>query len=187
MAEFWEKNLGGQQMTITEENSKQQITNDIKKYFQNLRLIQWYETRLEKLNERLENIENDRNGANFSAELSTDLQAVRYDSVVVQGGQLPSSMMDREIELIYKKLDKEYQSTQAEILDTKMLIRKLEKENEQMEFYFSSLKKEYYEVLKLKFQQGKSMVNVALAMNMSKSTINRMLKEIYTEIKKQIR
>lgn len=169
-------------MTVTKENARQEITNDIKQYFQNLKLMQWYQARLEKLNERLENIENDRSGTNFCAELNTDLQAVRYDGIIVQGGQLPTSMMDRQIELIYKKLDREYQSTQAEILDTKMLMRKIEKENETLDFYFSDLKKEYLEVLKLRFQQSKSIVNVALGMSMSKSTVSRILNEIYNEI-----
>lgn len=167
---------------ITKENPKRQITNNIKKYFHNLKVIQWQKTKVEKLYERLESIEKDRKSTDFSESFHTDLQAVRYDKVIVQGGQLPSSMMDREIELIYQKLDREYQSTQAEILDTNILIRKLEKENEKMEFCLNNLKEEYFKIVEQKFKYGKNIITIALEMNISKSSISRILNDVYNEL-----
>ncbi len=160
------------------------IKSEIKKYYQNIKAIEEQNRRLERLNANLKSIADDINNPRFNHSLNTDVKAVRYDEIIVKCGALPSSSMDREIESIYNNLEKEYKNTEEEILQTKALIRKLENENDEMNFYISMLSADYKNILNLKYGQKKSIYQIAYIINISEATVSRYLNSIYCDLYK---
>ena len=110
------------------------VKKKIEQYYYIEKVIVWKNEKLERLTKRLEEIDNDRNSAILPVALNTDLSAVKYDGIGSKSGALPQSPMDREIEVIYTRLDTAYCKTQNEILELKIEIQKLEDSQEETAF-----------------------------------------------------
>ena len=95
---------------------------------------------------------------------------------------MPSSCMDREIEHIYQGLEMDYKNTESEILRTKALIRKLEDECGDMEFYLGMLSDECKCMVDMKYRQKKSHYQIADELNLSEATVCRLFRDIYSDI-----
>lgn len=162
----------------------QQIKKEIWKYYQNKKAIEGQKNRLGRLHAKLKSIQNDINNPSFNHSFKTDLKGVSYDSIIVSGGSLPSSCMDREIEHIYQELERDYKNTENEILRTKALIRKLEDECSDMDFYIGMLSDECNKILDMKYRKKKSLYQISAAMNMSEATVSRTLSDIMRDISK---
>lgn len=160
------------------------MQEDVKKYYQNLKAIKLQYIRLESLKRRLDSIQEDINAPTFNHSLKTDLKGVSYDGIVVSGGHLPSSSMDREIENIYIELEKNYKRTECEILRTNNLIRSLKAECSDMEFYINLLNDEQKKALELKYDKKKSQVQISFELNISTTSVSRLLKKTYEDIEK---
>ncbi len=158
------------------------VRADVKRYYQNLKAVKGQYKRLESLEKRLDNIREDINSPSFDHSFKTDLKGMSYDSIIVSGGSLPSSYMDREIEHIYQELERECKNTESEILRTKALIRTLENENGKMDFYINLLNSEQKRALELKHDKGHSQVQMSFELNISTSSVSRLLKKAYEDI-----
>lgn len=158
------------------------VKKKIEQYYYNEKVIVWKNEKLERLTKRLEEIDKDRNNPLLPASLNTDLQAVTYDSICVKGGGLPQSPMEKNIEAIYHTLDKAYCKTQNEILELKIEIQKLEDSQEETAFYIHMLNEENKKILEYKHKQKKGVLQISHFMNLSKSSVSRLLCEIYTDL-----
>ena len=141
-----------------------QIKKEIRRYYQNKKAIEVQKKRLEKLYARLEAIQDDINSSNMRHNFKADVPGVSYDRVIVSGGGLPTSFMEKEI------------------LRTKGLIRKLEEDSGDMDFYLSMLSEESKSILDMKYKEKKSLYQIAQAVCMSEATISRVLKDIFMDI-----
>ena len=159
-----------------------QTKKEIEKYYRNKKAIEGQNKRLERLYTRLKAIQEDINSPNLKHSFRTDVRGVSYDSVIVSGGSLPSSCMDREIEHIYQGLEMDYKNTESEILRTKALIRKLEDECGDMEFYLGMLSDECKCMVDMKYRQKKSHYQIADELNLSEATVCRLFRDIYSDI-----
>lgn len=159
-----------------------QIKKEIRRYYQNKKAIEVQKKRLEKLYARLEVIQDDINSSNMRHNFKADVPGVSYDRVIVSGGGLPTSFMEKEIERIYRELEQSYKNTENEILRTKGLIRKLEEDSGDMDFYLSMLSEESKSILDMKYKEKKSLYQIAQAVCMSEATISRVLKDIFMDI-----
>ena len=156
-----------------------EVKKKIEQYYYIEKVIVWKNEKLERLIKRLEEIDNDRNSATLPISLHTDLSAVKYDGIGSKSGTLPQSPMDREIEVIYTRLDTAYCKTQNEILELKIEIQKLEDEKEETAFYIHMLNEESKKILEYKYKHKKSVTQVAFLLHLSKSTVCRSFQEIY--------
>lgn len=156
-------------------------------YYKNLRVIQHQQLRLHNLMTRAESINEDRNNPKLDFSLNTDIGAITYDGIVVTGGKIPRSKVENDLERIYARLDKEYEDTQKEILNTKYLIRSLERQNEKIELYLNLLHEEAKNLLEMKYTKRKGITQISLEMNMSKSTVCKYFNQIFLDIAKLIR
>ena len=111
------------------------VKNKIERYYYNEKVIVWNQKELERLKQRLQDIESDRNSPLLPVSLCTDLKGIRYDNVGGKNKGIPQSPMDSNIEAIYRRLDSNYEQTQQNILELKINIQKLEDERKQTEFY----------------------------------------------------
>ena len=69
--------------------------------------------------------------------------------------------MERNIEAIYSRLDKNYEETQQKILELKIKIQKLEDSQEQIAFYIHMLKEESKKLLEYKHKQNKGILQIS--------------------------
>ncbi len=160
------------------------VKNKIERYYYNEKVIVWNQKELERLTKRLQDIEKDRNSPLLPVSLCTDLKGVKYDSVGGKGGGIPQSPMDRNIEAIYSRLERNYEQTQQNILELKINIQKLEDERKQTEFYIHLLNEESKMLLEYKHKQKKGVLQIAYIMNLSKSSVSRLLCDTYTDLYK---
>ena len=160
------------------------VKNKIERYYYNEKVIVWNQKELERLTKRLQEIEKDRNSPLLPVSLCTDLKVIRYDSVGGKSGGLPQSPMDSNIEAIYRRLDSNYEQTQQNILELKINIQKLEDERKQTEFYIHLLNEESKKILEYKYKQKKGVLQIAYIMNLSKSSVSRLLCDTYTDLYK---
>ncbi len=155
------------------------VKNKIERYYYNEKVIVWNQKELERLTKRLQDIEKDRNSPLLPVSLCTDLKGIKYDSVGGKGEGIPQSPMDRNIEAIYSRLERNYEQTQQNILELKINIQKLEDERKQTEFYIHMLNEENQMLLKYKYKHKKSVRQISILLHLSKSTVCRNLHDIY--------
>ncbi len=154
------------------------VKKKIEQYYYNEKVIAWNQKELERLTKRLQEIEQDRNSPLLPVSLDTDLQGVCYDRIGGRAG-IAQSPMERNIEAIYSRLDRNYKETQQKILELKITIAKQEDERKKTEFYIHLLKEENRQLLQYKFQNKKSVTEIAFLLHLSKSTICRSFYETY--------
>lgn len=159
------------------------VKKKIEQYYYNEKVIAWNQKELERLTKRLQEIEQDRNSPLLPASLNTDLQGVRYDRIGGKAG-IVQSPMERNIEAIYSRLDKNYEETQQKILELKIKIQKLEDSQEQIAFYIHMLKEESKKLLEYKHKQNKGILQISYSMNLSKSSVSRLLYDTYADLYK---
>ncbi len=159
------------------------VKKKIEQYYYNEKVIAWNQKELERLTKRLQEIEQDRNSPLLPVSLDTDLQGVRYDRIGGQAG-IAQSPMERNIEAIYSRLDRNYKETQQKILELKIATQKLEDNQEQIAFYMHMLKEESKKLLEYKHRQNKGILQIASFMNLSKSSVSRLLCDTYTDLYK---
>ncbi len=155
------------------------VKEKIEQYYYNEKVLAWNQKELERLTKRLQEIEKDRNSPLLPAPLCTDLQGVNYSSVGNKSGKIAQSPIERNIEAIYDRLDRNYEETQEKILDLKIKIAKQEDERKKTEFYIHFLSEENRKLLQYKFQNKKSVTEIAFLLHLSKSTVCRSFYEIY--------
>ncbi len=159
------------------------VKKKIEQYYYNEKVMVWNQKELERLTKRLQEIEQDRNSPLLPASLNTDLQGVRYDRIGGKAG-IVQSPMERNIEAIYSRLDKNYEETQQKILELKIKIQKLEDSQEQIAFYIHMLKEESKKLLEYKHKQNKGILQISYSMNLSKSSVSRLLYDTYADLYK---
>ncbi len=157
------------------------IKNEILRYYQNKKAVDAHKRRIEGLCRRLNEIEQDLEGCNFRRHFETDIKGVAYDGVTVSGG-MKESFMEREIERIYRDLEREKVETENQIIMAKNTIGRLERDCAAMEVCLGMLDEEKRNILDMKYAGGKKHYQIAAALNMSESSVNRGLREICGEI-----
>ena len=160
------------------------VKKKIEQYYYNEKVMVWNQKELERLTKRLQEIERDRTSPLLPVSLDTDLQGIRYDSIGGKSGRITQSPMERKIEAIYDKLDRNYEETQQKILELKIKIQKLEDSQEQIAFYIHMLKEESKKLLEYKHKQNKGILQISYSMNLSKSSVSRLLCDTYTDLYK---
>ena len=163
------------------------VKEKIEQYYYNEKVLAWNQKELERLTKRLQEIEKDRNSPLLPAPLCTDLQGVNYSSVGNKSGKIAQSPIERNIEAIYDRLDRNYEETQEKILDLKIKIQKLEDSQEKIAFYIHMLKEESKKILEYKHKQKKGILQISFIMNLSKSSVSRLLCDTYTDLYKIMR
>lgn len=157
----------------------------LRKHYDNKKIIQLNNMRIEGLNKKLSDIEKEINNPIFTASLNTDLKAINYEGVSGKTG-IPSSPMENEIEHLYRVYEKERKRIVNEICMTRELIYKLELETEKTDLYINILTDEEKELLRLIFKENMSITRIAFEVNMSKSSISRKLNNIYKHLEELI-
>lgn len=155
------------------------VKKKIEQYYYSEKIIAWNKKELQRLTERLEQMEKERKSPFLPVPLNTDLKGISYDGVASKGGGLPQSPMERNIESIYSSLDRAYEQTQQKILELKIKIPQQEDEQKQMEFYIHLLNEENQKLLKYKYEYKKSVTQIAFLLHLSKSTVCRSFCDIY--------
>lgn len=150
----------------------------LKGYFNTVKLINIKETYLMRLQERLEKAKNDLERADKSFTLSSDMQGVVYDRVLVDGGSLPQSSMDRELERIFFRLEEEVSKISTEIVLTNIVIRQLEKSNDAVEGFLNELDDLEKEIFMLRFGHQMSFEAIAKEIHMAKSNVDRKFRKM---------
>lgn len=153
------------------------VKERVMKYYQNVSWLFLQKRRVQQLEDRMAAIEDDKQKNHFH--LSTETRGLTYDGISVQGGSIPASPMEREIEHIFDRLDREYDKIRKEWIDLKQYIRHVESENEKTGFYLDLIDPENKEIFELKFLKKNSITQIAFEMNMSKSTIHKRMEDSY--------
>lgn len=150
-------------------------------------MIETNKRQAEKLRERLEKIKNDYSEANSNFLLDTDLKAVKYDRINVSGGSLPASSMDRQIDIIFSRIEEEKESINKQLLLINILIRKMEGENDLIEQLLGLLNEESKELIQLKFQSRLSYKQIAYKTSISEGNISKKLKKVKRDLIKWLK
>lgn len=156
-------------------------------YYSNIKVIETNKRQSEKLRERLEKIKNDYSEANSNFLLDTDLKAVKYDRISVSGGSLPASSMDRQVDIIFSRIEEEKESINKQLLLINILIRKLEGENDLIEQLLGLLNEESKELIQLKFQSRLSYKQIAYKTSISEGNISKKLKKVKRDLIKWLK
>lgn len=156
-------------------------------YYDNIKVIETNKRQSEKLRERLEKIKNDYSEANSNFLMDTDLKAVKYDRINVSGGSLPASSMDRQIDIIFSRIEEEKESINKQLLLINILIRKMEGENDLIEQLLGLLNEESKELIQLKFQSRLSYKQIAYKTSISEGNISKKLKKVKRDLIKWLK
>lgn len=172
---------GGGSLKITN-MAYSNMENRIKKYYKNLNLVKAKKIQKESYIKRLERIEKDYNRLNKSIRLNSDLQGVTYDRVIVSGGSLPMSDMDKQVESIFKKFEQDIVNLYERVFTTECEVRALEGNNDKLNELLNLLSDESQKVIELKYNQNYSYERIAEEVPMSKANVYRKIKLILKEL-----
>lgn len=153
--------------------------NKIIKYYQNIKEIQWQNVRSIKLQERLKKVKLDIEHSNII--LCIPSISIDYSIDKVDGGKVESSI-DKAVDKAFYKLEEEVNRINAELIEVGIIIRKLEGDNDKMEYTLNLLNDESKKLIKLKYGQKESQTKIAYELNMSRATIELMREEILKDI-----
>lgn len=143
--------------------------NTIKEYYKKLKKLAFYNTRVESLNNMYTN----------KFHLHSDISSLNYNSPKVQGGPLPSSPMDKEIENIK---DAQIEKIECELKESQKIIINLTYETALIKDIIKNLSKENQKLLDLIYNQKRSYESLAFDLNEAKASICRKNKLILNEI-----
>lgn len=164
-----------------------QIEKMLTEYYEKLKLIELNRKQIEKLQERLERTDNDCKMASHTFILNPNIKAITYDKVNIVGGSLPCSMIDRQIDTIFTKIEEEKESLNKQILLSNILIRKLESENDFVEKMLGLLNEENRQIIKLKYYYKLSYDDISVKSNISRGNIGKQLKKIKRDLIRGLR
>ncbi len=164
------------------EQEQENIKESIKQYYKTQEYIEMLHWKLQKLEEKLQALQSEKNSPQIHFTLSTDIKAASYENIPTGGKKQQTSPMEKEIDLFYEKLDKEYEKLTIEWLQEKAALREAEKKNETMEFCISRLEPQQRKALDLKYKRRCGITKLSLELHMARSTVNRYLYAIYEKI-----
>lgn len=151
-------------------------------FFENKEKIKLKEAYLKKLEKSLKAVTNSL--VNTSIVLNTDLKGINYDRINIKGGQLPCGDVDRQIENIFSKLEREKGDIENEIILTNTEILMLNNENRAMESIINLVSDDNREFIKLRYESKLSFDKISIICHMSKSTLRRKSEDVLNDITK---
>lgn len=154
------------------------IEEQLKKYYLNKRTIKLKREYIEELKRRLETVCREYENINKTFSFTADLKAVIYSETVVKGGQLPCSDVDKQIEIMFYKLENEQKELNNKILETSSLIRKLQADNDCLDEVIQLLDEESYKVIELRYNRKYSYEKISYELSISVSNIYKKIKFI---------
>lgn len=154
------------------------MEEQLKRYYFNKRTINLKEEYIKRLEKRLEIVTMEYDNINKTFNFNTDLQAIIYDKIVVKGGQLPCSNVDRQIENRFLKLENENKELNNKILEISSLIRELETENDCLDEAIQLLDEESYKIIELRYSRKYSYEKISYELLISVSNVYKKIKFI---------
>jgi DNA-directed RNA polymerase specialized sigma subunit len=147
--------------------------------YRDLNQLNWLYKKLALHEVQRDEIINDMNQSNISFE--DTMKSVSYDKPIVQTSGVCG--LEKIIDFEYEKLQKELDSINKKIADTKTDIRLLEEKTAKLSHFIKLLSEEAQMFLELYYhKKKKSYVAIGLELNVSHSTVGRLKKEILQQV-----
>lgn len=153
------------------------------KYFHDIKEIQWLKTKLQKLENRKKQVEEDIKNSNISLCADENL-SVDYSKENIRCQPTCKSPIERKIETAFKKLDNEKDHICSEIIEIKITVREIEESIEKIEFILNLLEEDKRKLIKMKYDEKRNYIFISSELHISKSTINRAKESILYDISK---
>lgn len=158
------------------------MDSELKRYYQNKKLIKMKQEYIEKLEARLMSIKRAYAYIDSSFELKDNLQSVLYDKEVVDGGSIPCSDVDRQIDNITLGLDREVNIINNKIICAEVEICKVENANDLVDEVLKSINEDDHKIIELRYNKKYSVLKISLECHMSTSSVNKSIKNIKDKI-----
>ncbi len=155
----------------------------IKIYYRNLEEIERLEYKLTLLQKQKTDIEFDINNSNI--DLDYEIKAVNYDRVNVQTSNT-TSPQEKSIDIAFKQLEKQLELVNKEILETKILIRDLQKKSSDIGFIINKLNNEAKDFIKMHYKLRKNYREISFLLHISTASVVRLRKNILYDVSKWI-
>ena len=155
----------------------------IKEYYRNLDEIERLEHRSMLLDKQKTDIEEDIHNSNIS--LQYDLKGIDYEGVRIQTSNT-GSQQDKAIDKAFETLEKQLEEINYEILETKILKRRLERKNNDIAFILNKLNDSAKRFVIMRYREGKSYRTISDTLHSSETSIRRFKKDILIDVSKWI-
>lgn len=156
------------------------VKNKLKNYFDNLTSLILLKDKLEFLEIKRIEIENDLKNDNIN--LNSCISSINYDNVSVKNKGFHCSEQENSIEKAYNELEKNLIKVTNKIYDIKVRIREIEFDSSNIDFILNMLDEHERNLIYLKYKKKKSCYSISFSENMSASNISRKLNKIYIKI-----
>ena len=153
---------------------KKALENRIRDYYRDVRSIELNQQRLEMLYRHRDDTQRDIDTSNIRP-LDADLRGISYDGDKVQTSS-NTSPQERALDNAFMQLENKLNSLNAQILDTKQLIRDLEYKACDITFWIEQQSDEARHLIELRYKHKCSGLNIALKLNVSESSVYRLRK-----------
>lgn len=155
----------------------------IKNYFLRLKKIEIYKGRIKDTEESLDKVRNDIGKSNIN--LSVSYSSIDYSKDNVQGSSSIYNGIEKEIESVFDKLEKQEKQLKEKLVNLKANISILESENKEIERVLNNLDEESKKIISLKYKESKrekTLESIAYELHLSKSSIARKKDQILKDI-----
>jgi hypothetical protein len=143
------------------------------RYFKDKNKINWYKQKVARLIVRAEYIKLQLEPGNFP-HINSDLKAIDYDKVYIQGGSTEPSYIERDMIKQFEKYKEEYLDLKKRIKDLKEIISNLECRNVDLDVLIGTYEGDKATLIDLKYNlkpnEKRSFSEIAEKLNISKST-----------------
>jgi len=163
---------------------KSAIENRLRDYYRDMRSIELNQQRLEMLCRHRDDTKQDIDTSNIRP-LAADLRGISYDGDKVQTSG-STSPQERALEDAFRRLEDRLRNLDAQILDTKQLIRELEQATLDIGLAIGQLSVESCELIEMRYKHQQSGYVIGLRLNVSESTVRRMCKSILNALAENI-
>lgn len=154
----------------------------LREYYENKQKIRFKENYLKELERDLTVIQDKLINTNIV--LNTDLSSVNYAEISVKCGQLSCSDMEKQIENIFSRLEKEKEHIENEIIIVNTEILILNNKNRSMESIINLLSDENRKLIELRFANKLSFERISNILHMSRTGVRRKIDFIFLDILK---
>ena len=153
----------------------------IKEYYRHLEVVERLEHRTKLLDKQKADIEADIKNSNIT--LQCALQGIDYEGVRVQTSNT-TSQQDKALERAFERLEKQLEDINCEILESRILKRKLEQKNNDITFIINKLNDSAKCFVIMRYKERKSYRTISDILHSSTASVSRLRIEILEAVSK---
>jgi hypothetical protein len=159
------------------------VEEQLRIFYKNIDYSERLASKLDLLSRQKIEVESDLKNSNFSLEDKT--QSIQYD-LLYSKGSIKTSPQERLLEEAFKNLETQLNKINYQIIETKILLRNIETDINDMNLIIESLDDDSKKFIKLRYKNKYAFSNIGYSLNMSETSIRRLRIEVLANISQYV-